>query len=89
MTRNNSTVARAENAPPEARLWLAVIAWAIEEWASGPLKRKREAEKYLFGDQSDFRLVCQSAGMDPECLRGKLLKVQQKTGKTTGWQVAA
>ncbi|MGC2330638.1 MAG: hypothetical protein WA581_04225 [Candidatus Acidiferrales bacterium] len=56
----------------EKRLWQAVIVTAIQEWISGPLRSKRQAEEYLFQDQKDFPAVCQSAGMDAERLRAKL-----------------
>ncbi len=61
---------------PEERLWMAVLARTIEEWVSGPLRRKREAEEYLFKDNKDFLLVCQSAGMDPGRLRTQLRRLQ-------------
>jgi len=56
----------------EKRLWQAVIVTAIQEWLHGPLRSKRQAEEYLFQDQKDFPVVCQSAGMDSERLRAKL-----------------
>jgi hypothetical protein len=56
----------------EKRLWQAVIVTTIQEWISGPLRSKRQAEEYLFQDQKDFPAVCQSAGMDAERLRAKL-----------------
>jgi hypothetical protein len=56
----------------EKRLWQAVIVTAIQEWISGPLRNKRKAEEYLFQDQKDFPIVCQSAGMDAGRLRAKL-----------------
>jgi hypothetical protein len=57
---------------PETRLWRAVIARTIQEWISGPLGIKREAEHYLFDDTRDFRLVCGSAGIDSGDLRARL-----------------
>jgi hypothetical protein len=56
----------------EKRLWQAVIVTAIQEWISGSLRSKRQAEEYLFQDQKDFPAVCQSAGMDADRLRAKL-----------------
>ena len=56
----------------ETVLWRAVIARTIQEWISGPLGRQREAEQYLFDDNSDFRLVCGSAGIDSGELRARL-----------------
>jgi hypothetical protein len=60
----------------ESRLWQAVIVSTIEEWMSGPLSRKRLAEEYLFKNDSDFRAVCQSAGMDVDRLRAKLVRLR-------------
>ena len=63
----------------EKRMWQAVIVTAIQEWISGPLRSKRQAEEYLFQDQKDFPLVCQSAGMDAGRLRANLnrLRIQR------------
>jgi hypothetical protein len=63
-------------ADPEKRLWQAVIVTAIQEWISGPLRSKRQAEEYLFQDQKDFLTVCQSAGMDADRLRAKLNRLR-------------
>ena len=61
----------------EQRIWTAVIARAVEEWASGTLRSQREAETFLFGDQKDFPMVCRSAGLDPDTLRRKLRKLKE------------
>ena len=53
----------------EQKLWRAVIATTVEEWVSGPLRQKREAEQFLFSDNQDYRTVCFSAGINPEDLR--------------------
>ena len=60
----------------ESRLWQAVIVSTIEEWIHGPLRLKRQAEEYLFTDNSDFPTVCQSAGMDVGRLRAKLTRLR-------------
>jgi hypothetical protein len=62
----------------EQRLWRAVIASTVEEWVSGPLRRRREAEKFLFSDNDDFRTVCFSAGMNPKDLRYRLEKIRAR-----------
>ena len=64
---------------PEKRLWQAVIVTTIQEWISGPLRSKRQTEEYLFQDERDFPVVCQSAGMDAGRLRAKLnrLRIQK------------
>ncbi len=59
----------------ESRLWQAVIVSTIQEWIWGPLRLKRKAEEYLFKD-SDFQVVCQSAGMDVDQLRAKLTRLR-------------
>ncbi|MGA8013629.1 MAG: hypothetical protein WB949_14450 [Candidatus Acidiferrales bacterium] len=58
------------------RLWQAVIVTTIQEWISGTLRSKRQAEEYLFQDQQDFPAVCQSAGMDAGRLRAKLSRLR-------------
>ena len=64
----------------EERLWTAVIARAVQEWISGPLRSQREAETFLFTDEKDFPKVCLAAGLDAQTLRSKLrrLKVSGK-----------
>ena len=61
-----------EGSVSETRLWRAVIARTIQEWISGPLSHKRQAEQYLFDDNRDFRLVCGFAGIDSGDLRARL-----------------
>jgi hypothetical protein len=65
----------------EKRLWQAVLVTTIQEWISGPLRAKRQAEQYLFMDQKDFPIVCQSAGMDAERLREKLKRLQLRNAQ--------
>ena len=62
----------------EQKLWRAVIATTVEEWVSGPLRRKREAEQFLFSDNQDFQTVCFSAGINPANLRGRLEKIRSR-----------
>jgi hypothetical protein len=62
----------------EKRLWQAVLVTTIREWIGGPLRRKRQAEEFLFQDQRDFQAVCVSAGMDPEQLRAKLKRLRTR-----------
>ena len=61
---------------PQTLLWRAVIARTIQDWISGPLRRQREAEQYLFDDNRDFPLVCESAGMDIGQLRSRLARLR-------------
>ena len=64
---------------PETRLWQAVILSAVEDWVSGGMRTKREAEAYLFDDQSDFPRVCESAGMNVERLRSRLKRLREQS----------
>lgn len=59
----------------ERRLWTAVIVNAIEDWRTGTLRARREAQAFLFEDHADFEDVCARAGLEPACFRGKLLKL--------------
>jgi len=65
------------------RLWRAVIASTVQEWISGPLRRQREAEQFLFHDDSDYRTVCSQAGIDPGNLRSRLQKIRSRTALGT------
>jgi hypothetical protein len=76
MTLVRSTLLRDSRPMAESRLWQAVIVSTIQDWISGPLRLKRQAEEYLFSDNSDFSTVCQSAGMDANQLRRKLLRLR-------------
>jgi hypothetical protein len=62
----------------ETRLWQAVILSAVEDWVSGGLRTKREAELYLFEDKVDFPQVCESAGMDVDNLRSRLKRLRDR-----------
>ncbi|MGH9687499.1 MAG: hypothetical protein ACRD5K_10445 [Candidatus Acidiferrales bacterium] len=62
----------------EKRLWQTVLLTTIQEWMWGPLRRKRQAEEFLFQDHTDFDTVCTSAGMDPDRLRAKLCKLRMR-----------
>lgn len=62
----------------ERRLWLAVVTLAVEDWRSGTLRARRQAQKFLFDDDTDFECVCASAGLDPVTLRSKLSKIGRK-----------
>jgi len=68
-----------QDAQVEKRLWQAVIVSTIQEWISGPLRYKRIAEEYLFQDRSDFPMVCQSAGLDVDRLRQKLMRLRAQS----------
>jgi hypothetical protein len=73
-----STLGMEVETAGETRLWQAVILSAVEDWVSGGLRSKREAELYLFEDQVDFPRVCESAGMDVDRLRSRLKKLRNQ-----------
>lgn len=73
-----STLGMEVETKPETRLWQAVILSAVEDWVSGGLRTKREAEIYLFDDDVDFPRVCESAGMDAGRLRSRLKKLRER-----------
>jgi hypothetical protein len=79
MTGNNS-YPNNDHEVAEQKLWRAVIAGAVDEWMNGPLRRQREAEQFLFQDNQDYRMVCFSAGIDPNNLRNRLEKIRISTG---------
>jgi len=63
----------------EVRIWQAVVVRAIEDWMSGPLRQRRLADKYIFGEHTDFAMVCQSAGFGADNLRARLSKIRSPT----------
>jgi hypothetical protein len=77
-TRTASSEAVTEEFIAERRLWMAVVANAVEEWKSGTLRSRRAAQHFLFDNDDDFNHVCACAGLDARNLRSKLLKIGQK-----------
>ena len=69
-------LATSQEQTTDSLLWRAVIASAIQDWLSGPLRLKREAERYLFDNSRDLSLVCESAGLDVSRLRARLNKLR-------------
>ncbi len=65
---------------PEQRLWTVVLAKTVEEWVSEPLRFRKEAEAFLFEDETDFRAVCHAAGLDPARMRCKLRQLRNPDG---------
>jgi hypothetical protein len=63
----------------ETLLWRGVIARTIQDWLSKPLRRKREAERYLFENSADLSSVCSSAGIDVGRLRTRLNMMRGRT----------
>lgn len=58
----------------ERRIWLAVIILAIEDWRTGTLRARREAQTFLFENHGDFDDVCANAGLSAANLRAQLRK---------------
>lgn len=75
----NGAVGSLDDVTPEMiaerRLWTAVIVHAVQDWLSGTLREKREAQLFLFENTGDFQEVCASAGIDPSNFRSRLLRV--------------
>jgi hypothetical protein len=63
----------------ETLLWRGVIARAIQDWLSNPLRPKREAERYRFENSADLSSVCGSAGIDIVRMRKCLNRVRGRT----------
>lgn len=61
----------------EQALWRAVIMQAIEDLFSGKKQESREAFRWIFENNSDFRSVCDYADIDPmslrQCIFGKII----------------
>ena len=57
------------------RLWTAVLLNAVEDWRTGPLRARREAQEFLFDSGEDFEMVCTAAGLDSKDFRVRLLKI--------------
>jgi hypothetical protein len=74
----SSVFGNKDRGTAEEKLWRAVIAKTLEEWACGPLRYSRKAEQFLFHDNKDFRAVCSSAGMNPGILRKRLQTIRAR-----------
>lgn len=59
----------------ERRLWTAVVVSAVEDWRTGTLRARREAQQFLFESKQDFELVCAGAGLDPGDMQTRLLRI--------------
>lgn len=73
----DNMICAASEVEGEQRVWLAVIARTVEEWVSGPLRARMEAEDYLLHDNVDFETVCEAAGLNASTLRSKLLRLKK------------
>lgn len=83
MDRNTTLTARdcshvQGDADSERRLWTAVLTLAIEDWRYGNLRKRREAEQFLFKEGNDFNQVCSAAGLEPSHFRARLSKIGRR-----------
>ena len=60
----------------ERKLWVAILLQALEDWRTGTLRRRRDAERFLFHCESDFAAVCRGAGLDPATVLAKLQRMR-------------
>ena len=84
--REASTGESSNEAYGERRLWTAVIVSAVEDWRTGTLRARREAQQFLFDDDKDFARVCASAGLEPGSFRAKLLKIGCRVDTVNAWK---
>ena len=64
--------------PQEYKLWRAVLATTVEDWLSDRLRSRRDAEVFLFQDETDFPTVCHAAGVDPSIFRSRLRRFKKQ-----------
>jgi len=64
----------------ERRLWTAVLVNAIDDWRTGTLRARREAQDFLFNNDEDLDMVCSGAGLDWSDFRMRLSKVGTLVG---------
>jgi hypothetical protein len=83
--QNQAQQAITEEYIGEHRLWMAVIVGAVEDWRSGTLRARREAQQFLFEDDKDFNRVCAGAGLEPSSLRARLLKISRRIAMKGSW----
>jgi hypothetical protein len=67
----------------ERKLWVAVLAQALEDWQVDRLNARHEAEHFLLRDKKDFFMVCTRAGVDASSFRTRLNRLQPE-GPATG-----
>ena len=61
----------------EQKLWVAVLAQALEDWQGDRLHARRDAEQFLFHNKNDFFTVCARAGVDGGSFRSRLSRLQR------------
>lgn len=68
------------NEPPEINLFKAVVIQMLSDLMINSqskkyLKHKQEAESWFFSDNEDFKIICENANLDPECIRKMALSI--------------
>ncbi len=74
-----------EDCIAERHLWIAVLTMAVEDWRSGTLRNRRDAQRFLFEDRQDYERVCAAAGVDPNGFRSSLLRIGRKIAMHGPW----
>ena len=74
---------------PERQLWCAVLDRAMQDAAdrvgavgSDPVRRRlsSDARRWFAENSRDYRYVCESAGIDPDELRSRMLHLSEMHG---------
>jgi hypothetical protein len=74
--RGNDSEEISENQRGERHLWIAVLAKAVEDWASSDQRLRDAAQKFLFDNDKDSEAVCSRAGLSLTYLRERLRRVR-------------
>ena len=79
---------RSEQPVGERNLWVAILLQALEDWHTGTLRRRQDAERFFFKCERDFAAVCRGAGLDPATVVGKLQGMKKNDHRTLeiSWQ---
>lgn len=88
MLENAATSAEGsptEDCIAERRLWIPVLIAAVQDWRNGTLRERREAQRFLFENDSDYDRVCASAGVDAGGFRSRLLRIGKKIDMQGAW----
>jgi hypothetical protein len=59
----------------DRRLWTAALVSAVQDWRNGSLRRRRNAQEFLFASAADFQTVRARAGVEPASFKTRLLKL--------------
>ena len=82
---------RSEQPVGERNLWVAILLQALEDWQTGTLMRRRDADLFFFKCERDFAAVCRGAGLDPAIVLGKLQGMKKSNHRSLeiSWQRVA